>query len=226
MTDLQISPLPRQSWRILGLAAVLLLATTVTAIGLISAGFFDPKPAGELTAELPLQPQSVPAGMQRLDWLDYSLTADDFSLRLTAAHESGELDVGYGLALGGDDAALVVAVSPLGYAAVVPFEPLFSQTESDLEELDSMIANRLPVDTGEWAGASLFEWQLWPHVNTDQETNEIWLDKNGETMTVRINRELLWNGSVSLSVSQVGLWSGSFDKSGTIDFETLAIFSE
>ena len=226
MTDPQTSPLPRQSWRILGLAAVLLLTATVTAIGLISAGFFDPKPVGELTAELPLQPQSIPAGTQSLNWLDYPLTADDFSLRLTAAYESGDLDVGYGLALGSEDAALVVAVSPLGYAAITHFEPLPSQTNSNLGELDTMIANGPPVNAAKQPGTPLLEWQPWPHVNTDQEPNEIWVDKRGETITVRITREILWTGNVSISASQVGLWSGSSNEAGTVDFETLAIFSE
>ncbi|MFZ0544974.1 MAG: hypothetical protein WAM60_06030 [Candidatus Promineifilaceae bacterium] len=236
MSDPQTSPLPRQIWRILGLAAVLLLILTVSAISLISAGFFDPKPVGKETAELPLQTESIPAHTQTLRWLDERLTADSFSLRLTAAYQSGDLDSGYGLAFGGDDGALVVAVSPLGNAAV--FQPgSLSLINNEPDNLDGMIANRPLGNSNDgvfvWPSSAtsppetpLLEWQPWPHVHTHEETNEIWLDKRGEELTIRINRELFWTGRISIPAAQIGLWSAAFNEATVIDFENLAIFEE
>jgi hypothetical protein len=239
-TENQENSLPKNTWRILGLAAVLLLIVTVSAIGFISAGFFDPKPVGESIAHIPLQPQSVPAGTQSVRWLIINLRADSFSLRLTAAYQSGDLDSGYGLALGSDESALVIAISPLGYTTITQFEPLLPPTiggEDSFDDLDGMIANgptksennktlMWPLMAAAGSENPLLEWQPWPHIHSDQETNEIWLDKRWETITVRINRELLWIGSVQNVGTQVGLWTTSFNQEATIDFESLILFSE
>jgi hypothetical protein len=240
-TENQENSLPKNTWRILGLVAVLLLVVTVSAIGFISAGYFDPKPVGTLTAELPLQATVVQGQTQQLYWSDYDLTADNFSLRLTAAHQSGETDAGYGLLMGGDESAFLAAVSPLGYASIAylkwPVQQPISEGVGTIDDLDGMIANGPPeTENGKtivWPISDsiqpvnrLLDWQTWPHINGGQKSNEIWIDKWGNSFTVWINRELLWKGRISISVSRVGLWSASFNEDSTINFQKLAIFSE
>jgi hypothetical protein len=229
--------LPKNTWRVLGLAAVLLLAVTVTAIGFISSGFFDPQPVGELRAELSPGLKFIASKSQQIQWLDYPLTAENFSLRLTAAHEAGELDVGYGLAVGSNESALVIGLSPLGYAGIFMLDSFGMQSRvneiESSDELDNMIANRL-LESEQFLGGLfflrtgsetiLFDWQPWPHVRGEQETNEIWLDKSGGEIIIHINRELLWQGELLIPVSSVGLWSGSYNEAGTMDFNSLAIF--
>jgi hypothetical protein len=234
-TNSENDRLPKYAWWALGLTAVLLLALTVGAIGFISAGFFDPKPIGGLTAELSLEPVSLAAQTQSIEWLDPNLiTADSFTLRLSAANQSGDLDSGYGLALGSDDSVLIAAVSPLGYVLISQLE-----AELDTDTLDNMIANGPTADgNGRGVGWPLLEtpesenallpWQPWPHVKRGLETNEIWLDKRGETVTIYVNRELLWSGPISpLALRpQIGLYAAAFNRPATINFNRLEIFSE
>jgi len=218
-TTFKTDTLPKQTWRILGLTAVLLLIITVTAIGFISAGFFDPKPVGELTAELPLQPITVEANEETLTWLDYPLTAESYTLRLTAAHQSGDPDSGYGLAVGNAQEVLLIALSPTGYATVQIYQP--SQRCQAL-----MINDGSPNTIDEKCLASVFDWQPWPHVKTGSQTNEIWLDKRGQTITIYINRELLYTGSLALYTPQIALWTATNNQPTTINFEKLTIFSK
>jgi hypothetical protein len=127
-----------------------------------------------------------------------------YSVRLTAAYAGGETDSGYGLAVGNNEAALVVAVSPLGEAAVW-------QTVA-----------------GEDEPRYLLPWQPWPHVQQGIAPNEIWLDvaEDDDLMrvTARINRELLWEGEVERLYSGAALWLGSFGGPVTVDFQTLDWF--
>jgi hypothetical protein len=237
-------PLPKQTWRVLGLAAVLLLTVTVGAIGLISAGFFDPKPVGELQREISLETLSVPGRTQNIYWLEYDPHPESFSLRLSGRFQSGSPDSGYGLVLGSEESVLLAAVSPAGYTAVREIFPLLPQPiegEGVSDELDNSIANgpdgeRLQADIS-WplAGSAeadnvLFEWQTWPHINSGLETNEIWLDKRGADFTIWLNREILWQGQAALSGSMIGLWAGSFtgetEELVTVDFDTLTVYSE
>ncbi len=226
-TTFKTNTLPKQTWRILGLTAVLLLIITVAAIGFISAGFFDPKPVGELTAELPLQPITVEANQQTFTWLDYDLTAESYTLRLTAAHQSGDPDSGYGLAIGNAQKTLLIALSPTGYAAIQTHQLNPTQIKnSSQDDLDNMIANRPSDNASTKTTTSIFEWQPWPHVKTGNQTNEIWLDKHGRTITIYINRELLYTGPLTLSTPQIALYTATYNQPITINFEKLTIFSE
>lgn len=167
--------------------ALLLLAALVIGAALISAGVFDPPLNGVMVGERPLpSPTSLVPDRPFLIWLDESLPATNYTLRLTAVHKSGEPDVGYGLIVGdgdiatGDGAiAVTVLVSPLGYVT---------------------------VRVGETA---VVPWQPWPHVHTGAKPNEIWLNVGGVEgnggVSVRINRELLWAGEVGQLSGQVGL---------------------
>jgi hypothetical protein len=218
------TPLPRHTWRILSLSAVLLLLATVLAIGFISAGFFDPQPVGSLAAEIPLTAQSVPALGQSLTWLNHPLSDGGYSLHLTAAHQSGETDISYGLALGNEEAALVIAVSPLGYIAIHQRHVPISLAQ---DNLDNMIANNPNLATTvPFSLTDLLPFQRWPHTNPGQAANEIWLDKQGDTITIRLNRELLWQGSFPLSpAARPGLWLASFNDQTTVEFQLLLIYT-
>ena len=171
-----------------------LLATAVFLIILIASGVFDPKPVGELQKTLPATTLAVEQPGQAIKWLDVPLPDGDFSVRGTAVFQSGNLDSGVGLALGDADDALVVAVSPLGYVLV------------------------------QQADEGLLPWQPWPHVNFEDAPNEIWIDVRGTEVTVRLNRELLWQGEHSLSTRSFGLFGERFEETAVYTFPTLELF--
>ncbi|MCP4424165.1 MAG: hypothetical protein GY803_06715 [Chloroflexi bacterium] len=184
-------------------AAGLLAGTAVLAVILILSGVFDPQPAGALQWERPLTPQTVPAHSSQIVWIDQIAPEPPYSVRLTAAHNSGETDIVYGLALGGDNAYAGFAVSPLGYAAVW--------------ESHSAIRNpRLRVVVH-----SAF--RPWPHVR--QGDNEIWVDVTEETVAARVNRELLWTGETAVDSGRIGLLAESFGETAVIDFQSVEFFA-
>jgi hypothetical protein len=193
-----------EGWGWIGRAAVLLLLTALLGIGLISAGVFDPKPLGEFVTGLPVEKLSVGAGGSRVHWLDRRLPAGPYSLHLTAARQSGENDIGYGLALGDEDGYVVAAVSPLGYVM--------------LGNCQLSIANcQLAMND-----SRLLPWQTWPHVRPG--VNELWLDVAGDALTVRVNREFLWQGEVETG-SQVGLWLESYGGAAAVSFQELKLYT-
>lgn len=171
-----------------------LLVTAVLLILLIASGVFDPKPVGELQKTLPATTLAVDQPGQTIRWLDEPLPNGDFSVRGTAVFQSGNPDSGVGLALGDADDAFVVAVSPLGYVLV--------------QQADEA---RLP-------------WQPWPHVKLNGASNEIWIDVRGTEVTVRLNRELLWQGEYSLSTRNLGLFGERFEATAVYTFPTLELF--
>ncbi len=92
-------------------------------------------------------------------------------------------------------ADFVVAVSPLGYGLV------------------------------QQAGEAVLPWQPWPHVRLTDAPNEIWIDVRGDAITVRLNRELLWQGTHPLPNRQLGLFSENFGETAVFTFQTLEIFA-
>ena len=183
---------------------VLLLGGTAVIILLILSGVFDPKPVGQLVVERPLFPQIVAPQAPRLTWLEQPIPAESYSVRLTAAQEAGStghgMDVGYGLALGSDGAHVAVAVSPLGY---------LSLWQTNGQETDLILP-----------------WQTWPHVRRDLEPNEIWLDVENGRLTIRINREWLWEGEIEPLSGQIGVVAESLGETAVVDFQTIQIFEE
>ena len=93
-------------------------------------------------------------------------------------------------------ADFVVAVSPLGYGLV------------------------------QQAGEPLLPWQPWPHVRLADTPNEIWLDVRGDTLTVRLNRELLWQGTYPLPNRQLGLFGENFGETAVYIFPAVELFAE
>lgn len=180
-----------------------LVVATAVIILLILAGVNDPKPNGALVVERPLFPQIVAPQAPRITWLEESIPAGDYSVRLTARQEAGEtgrgMDVGYGLVLGIDDAHIAVAVSPLGYLSV------WQEVDDEMQVI--------------------FPWQTWPHVGRDLAENEIWVDVDGNgRLTIRINREFLWEGEIEPVSGQIGVIAESFGEAAIVDFQTLQIF--
>lgn len=177
-------------------ALAFLLAAAVLLISLIASGVFDPKPVGTRQTTLPATRLPISQAGQMIRWLDEPLPEGDFSVRGTAVLQSGNPDSGVGLALGNDEQAFVVAVSPLGYVLV------------------------------QQAGEPLLPWQPWPHVRPDDTANEIWIDVRGEAITVRLNRELLWQGNYSLSTRSLGLFSEGFGETAVYTFPILELLTK
>ena len=186
---------------------VIALATAVFAILLIAGGAFDPQPFGPLNWQQELTPLTLPAQERVITWLPQELPNQPYSLRLLAARERGEADIAYGLVVGDEEAYLAVVVSPLGYLTV--------WQEGKNCQL-SMVNCQL----------SMMPWQTWPHVRTGEEANEIWLDVAGEQVSIRINRELLWEGQARGLGKQVGVIGESFGETAVVDFRTLKLFTE
>ena len=191
----------RSRW--LGRAAVLILIFTALLIALIAAGGFDPKPLGAQRWEVAAQNVSAPAKSREIAWLEEAVPQTSKTLHLAAALSEGEADSGYGLALGDEEQYLAVAVSPLGYVAL---------WETDFR-------------SGTARDEYLLQWQPWPHVKLGEDTNEIWLDVEGDRATVRVNREWLWEGSIRSAGQRVGLLVESFGDAADVDFGQLALFA-
>jgi len=185
-------------------ATVLLLLVTVLAIGVIASGIFDPAPAGTLLWHLDGKRLSPSAETRDITWLDENVPDTPITIHVTAVHNSGEEDIGYGLVLGDEEAYLAIAVSPLGYLAI---------WQSDVQSSGS-------------ADSYLLEWQTWPHVKTDGSSNEIWVDIAGSRAAVRINREWLWEGEIAAGSRNIGLMAESFADPAVIDFQTVELFAK
>lgn len=190
-----------RDWRWLDLTIVLVLVGAVLMIALISAGAFDPKPVGELVDTFELNEIQVTGKQSRIDWIEEPTPPGDISLRMTAALADGELDSAYGLVIGNADAYLATAFSPTGYVS-------FWQQEG--QRLQKIIP-----------------WRTWPHVNRGLEENELWLDVvDGQLVSIRTNREILWQGEQPLAARQVGLWAETFASPAVFDFQQLEIFGD
>ncbi len=188
-------------------AALTLLVIAVVAVALIVAGAFDPQPFGAPASVEQPGPRTLTDAGEAVTPLTAPWTTppNRFSIRLKAAHTAGEPDSGYGLALGDGAGQLVVALSPLGYATVRE------------EQAGAEPVVHLP-------------WQTWPHVRPGTAANEIWLDvENGDgraAVTVWINRELLWQGTIGVAPRQIGLYQTTFGEPATVDFSRVEWFAE
>ncbi len=199
------STIDAKNTRWLGYTAVLVLFTIMLGIALISAGVFDPKPIGQLRRTIEHGTLIVPAGSEKVEMIEGIPSADSQSLRLTAALQAGEMDSGYGLVLGPIEEQVGIAVSPLGYLTV-----WHDATDTDEDnEVDRIIP-----------------WRTWPHVRLGNKENEIWLDIEDQRLkTIRINRELLWQGELPIHTGPVFVWAKSFGESTTVSYPKLEIFS-
>jgi hypothetical protein len=187
--------------------ALLLLLAVGVSLGLIAAGALDPRPYGSVIWREKLPLQALPAKTRRLLWLDVGAPAEAYSLRLTASLHEGDTDIGYGLAIGDDKRFLTAMVSPLGYVALCFGDAGTSLPASRLVECP------LP-------------WQVWPHVRSDRARNEIWIDVDSDRILVRINREWLWQGTVSDLGHQIGWIGETFAGPAVIDNGAIYLFAD
>lgn len=191
---------------VLRVGAVVLALTAVSLFLLIALGVFDPKPVGELAGTAAPQTLAISPGEQTIRWLPEPLPADDFTVRATVTHQSGELDSGAGLVLTDGCTAVIVALSPLGYATI-------HQTPPTTAHCPLLTAHRpLPTE---------LPWQPWPHVRPGDAANEIWLDVVDGQMRVRLNRELLWAGELPIRPTTVGIVGESFGDTAVFHFSPL-----
>lgn len=184
-------------------AAGLFLLTL--AIILIASGQFDPQPAGSLTAEIALTPLTAAPETTTVHWLDTAVPRLPATVQLTAVFREGAADSSYGLVAGNEQAYFAAAVSPTGMVSV--WEVMAGQTP---------------------ALRAILPWQTWPHVRAGQAANEIWLTLDGNTAEVRINRELLWTGSITARPAggRYGLIGTSHaNEPAVFDFEALRLFT-
>ena len=180
-------------------AAILLLVITVITLILIASGIFDPAPLGKSLGREDLAEMTVDPHSRHIIWLNNTLPAPPFSARLSGAFKDGEIDSAYGLVFGDEAGYFTVAVAPTGYLAI------WETTINDSYQLN---------------------WQPWPHVNQDNEMNEIWVDVEKNRARVRINRELLWEDDIELRGQNIGVLGESFGDEVVIDFQTLELFSD
>jgi len=186
-----------------------LLLVALLAIVAISGGLFDPKPQGELISREDIDRQiRIDDDYQRL--LSSNLSYADYSVRLSAAWSSGDQDIGYGLKLGNEDEGTIVAVSPLGYVTIMEQQENQAPTGIGLEHKEPN---------------HIMPWQTWPHVRQGNQTNEIWIDVMDSQMTsVRVNRELLWEGAAPLMGSDVFFWAESYGEPAIVTIGSYELF--
>jgi len=195
---IQQEEVAESSWRWVRISTVILLIILAVGIITISAGFFDPKPIGDLQHTYQLKPMLVDAESTLTHWLDEPMVDGSGTIRLRAAFDEGEMDSSYGLAIGNSQDRIIVALSPVGYLSI--------QRWSD--------NNGETVETSQ-----ILPWQTWPHVRSYKTENEIWVDfEEGFVTSIRINRELLWQEKIPLKTDQIGLVAQSFGEQASFNF--------
>jgi hypothetical protein len=204
------------------LATLFILLAALVMVFVIGGGFFDPvAPEATAVTHHSLPPITLAAGERRLVWLpDVTLPDGDYAIRLTAARQSGELDIAYGLAVGSEGRFLVTAVGPVGYVGVWEEETVNSQQPTI--NIQQPIVNDQRQETtgnGQWAMvngqwstkvADYVPWQTWPHVRTGEGVNEIWLVRQNGRITLRINGELLWQAPLPITGSHIALYAATY----------------
>ena len=190
-------------YRILTLLALLLIGTIILATSLIALGFFDPF-AGEWPVwQRRLTSMQIPPQKREVRWLKEELPHLPFSIRLTAHYEKGELDSGYGLLLSQENGNIALMVSPLGYVAIW----------------------QEPISAGLKSEHFYLPWQTWPHVRTGDAVNEIMVVLEEDTMSVRVNREWLWEGQQIGNISRIGVIGESYGGESSISFQRAEILA-
>lgn len=67
----------------------------------------------------------------------------------------------------------------------------------------------------------LFPYQPWPHARAG--VNEIWIDVQGTAVTVRLNREWLWSGTIETVPTRLGLIGEGFAETAVVVWEKVSI---
>jgi hypothetical protein len=203
-------PHAQRAAKVLTLALVGMVLVAASLFTMIAAGLFDPRPLGPLWRQLGPHESVASPDEESIHWLHAQLPSDTFSVRVNAFRQSGDLDIGYGLALGQANREIVVAISPVGYLAL--WRRQCASPVSDQAGEDPALRWEIP-------------WRTWPHVRLAEESNEIWVDVvDGHLVQVRINRERLWQGDLELAGRELGLWTASFGDASSVRFESIDLF--
>lgn len=189
--------------RWLHLLAITMMLTAVVLIILIAAGTFDPGRMGNRLWQSESLNLAVAGGERETIWLT-DVPESDFEVRTAVAHQNGEMDSGAGLVIESKCGQLLVASSPLGYATVQ-------------HSPSTSVRCSLPTD---------IPWQPWPHVKTGSESNELWLEVAEGMVTVRLNREILWQAAVEIEAHQLGIYAESFGGEAEFEFQPIELFTK
>ena len=187
--------------RLVTLLAFLLIGSITLVAFLLALGFSDPMANENQIWQASLSPMQIISGKRDILWLRENLPQPPFSVRITANHSSGDLDSAYGIVLDQENSKIAVMVSPLGYTSIWRESNTTNEIKEDIY---------LP-------------WQSWPHIRTANEENEIYVSLVGDSMSVRVNRELLWEGSGIDSIYRIGVMGESFGDDAAIKFQSAEI---
>ena len=177
------------------LTALVMLLITLLSLFVLSIGLFDPKPLGQLAVREEFD-QSIRIDDEYLLPLTGEYSSSEYTVRLSAAWNSGDHDVGYGLQLGDEAEGTIVAVSSLGYVTL--------QKQHD---------NRAPVSGGlSFQDADhLIPWQTWSHVNEGDQSNEIWIDIEDSSSPKDDMRLVYHEKGAACFARGEGMWFGEGD---------------
>lgn len=187
--------------RAINLLAMLLIGAVVLIVSLTALGSFDPTADGEPLWQTELGSIQILPDSTEVRPLMEDLPPYPLSVRLSAAHESGETDSAYGLLLGQKNGTVAIMVSPLGYVAIWR-----GSSDADFETKHYYLP-----------------WQTWPHVRTGDRKNEILVYLDGDKMTVRLNREWLWEGDNIDQAEWIGIVGESYGAETSLDFHLAEI---
>lgn len=187
--------------RAINLLAVLLLISLVLAVALSATGYLDPIKEGELIWQGSPGSLQIAPGSTEVRWLYDDLNQSPVAFRLSASLSAGEADSAYGLLLGQEDGAIAVLLSPLGYAAV----------------------SQQPYPANSGAKNFYLPWQTWPHVRRGEQENELYVVQDGNTLTVRVNREWLWEAQGIERITRMGIIGESFNDAAAVGFHSADI---
>jgi hypothetical protein len=179
------------------LGAVFLLVAAVAGIAIISSGRLDPQPAGPLQARLEARTIAIDGEETALDWQEAALPGPPASVRVRAASSGAESAV-YGLALGGPEAYLAVAVSPAGITSVL------------------IRHQGGPEETLVWRSVLGAEPARVAELQID-------LSAAGEA-TAWVDRQVVWQGPWAGPGRQVGLLARGGSGDATVTFEGVELF--
>jgi hypothetical protein len=182
--------------RITTLLALFLIFSIVLGVFLIALGLFDPIEKDKPIWQKTLTPIRVTSQSIKVSWLKEALPQSPYSIRVTGNFDSGEMDSAFGLVLSQTNEHIVVLVSPLGYVSIWHAPSLANKNSRDYY---------LP-------------WQTWPHISAGDSENEIYARVNGDKLSIRINREWLWDIDGIDQIDGFGIIGESFGEETTIDF--------
>jgi hypothetical protein len=172
------------------LLPIMVLGMVLVALflgGLIYAGIFDPIPHPDHFTTESLGNHTIPAFATETHWVKSFTDNQGLIAGISLEHIGGNSDISLGMLWGDDDRYLAIMVTPQGQAWVSEFA------------LGQERVLLLP--------------QPWVHVG---EFNEILVEENAGSTTIWLNREILWQGSLSPFKPQIGWTAVNYSQKSDI----------